>query len=273
MSLPHLPSDLTALASFPFPVYTSMGFEQQAVNVAERCARAFDFMSDLFFRKPRFYVQILADRDWASHTDFPVYGMPHMDFTLQHLTVAIEPSEFWQGFTDIIRESSPANYRQLQHIYRADGNQTDLSFFFNLLVIHELAHFFHYEGPCEFPRLWLKEFFCNLSLHAYIASTEPDQLPILETFPRLMTEVDPAIFEHRSLDDFERFYSSINPVNYGWYQTQLHVAAKSVYDTAGIDALKALWQTFLIPENLLMDRLRYQVHPSVADILTTWPNG
>ena len=116
------------------------------------------------------------------------------------------------------------------------------------------------------------EFFCNLCLHAYVTKIEPEQLPILETFPRLIVNVEADDFEFRTLEDFELHCGHMNPKNYGWYETHFHVAAKRVFKVAGVDALKALWQTFLLPDSILIDKLQKQVHPEVANIITSWPN-
>jgi hypothetical protein len=51
-------------------------------------------MRNLFSVEPRFDMYILAERDWASHTTEPTYGMAHA--TLQRLVVACEPSDFWR---------------------------------------------------------------------------------------------------------------------------------------------------------------------------------
>jgi hypothetical protein len=263
-------SDLTFIDGFSFPVYASVGFKQQAILAAERCARAYEFMSNLFSCKLRFQLQILASRDWVSHTDQPTYGMPHFNFLEQRLILASEPSDFWRGFAEIIRASSLESYHELQSVYGQEGGQVDLSPFFNLLAVHELAHGFHHQGLCDFPRYWLMEFFCNLCLHAYIASIEPEQLPILETAPRLIAKVDNIGLKHRTLADFEMLYTNMDPQNYGWYQAHFHVAAKQIYDTAGVEVLKALWQTFVMPDALVVDKLRQQVHPSVANIMTMW---
>jgi len=40
---------------------------------------------------------------------------------------------------------------------------------------------------------------------------------------------------------------------------------------AGVDVLKALWQTFLIPDSQLIDKLQSQVHPEITKIITMWP--
>lgn len=272
MSKTDTKSDLTVIDSFPFPVSASVGLEQQATLAAERCLRAYEFMSNLFSCKPSFHLQILTARDWASYTDEPTYGMPHYRSLGQRLILGGESSDFWRGFAEIIQNSSADNKLELSAVYEQDGGQVDLSLFFNLLAVHELAHGFHIQGQCDFPRYWLMEFFCNFCLHAYIASIEPEQLPFLETFPQLMTKVDSSRFKYHSLDDFELLYIQVGPENYGWYQTQLHVSAKHVFDTAGIDALKALWQSFLMPDSLLLDKLQKQVHPVLANIMTTWPD-
>jgi hypothetical protein len=83
------------------------------------------------------------------------------------------------------------------------------------------------------------ELFCNLALHSYVATHEPDQLPVLETFPQVFAQMDPSRFAHRSLEDFERLYVGVGPENDGWYQVKLYVGAKRIYDSGGIDACLA----------------------------------
>jgi hypothetical protein len=197
--------------------------------------------------------------------------MPHFKFFEQRLIIACEPSDFWRGIAEEILNSSVEDKHELQAVYEHEG-QIDLSPFFDLLAVHELAHGFHHQGECDFPRFWLMEVFCNFCLHAYIASIEPEQLPILEIFPRLMAKVDATRFKYHTLNDFELLYKNVGPENYGWYQTHLHIAAKQVLDEAGVEVLKASWHTFVIPEVLLADKLRQQVHPSVANIMTMWPS-
>jgi hypothetical protein len=264
-------SVLSFIEGFSFPVYASVGFEQQATIAAERCARAYEFMRNLFSVEPRFDMYILAERDWASYTHEPTYGMPHA--TLQRLSMACEPSDFWRGLVEMIRASSLESYQKLLAIYGQESGQVDLSLFFNLLVVHELAHLFQHPGQCNLPRFWLSEVFVNLCLHAYIAAIEPEQLPILETAPPLLAKVEASGIMHRTLADFEMLYTNMDPQNYGWYQAHFHIAAKQIYDIAGVGVLKALWQAFVIPDALLADKLRQQVHPSVANIMMMWPGN
>lgn len=269
MSQSDSKNHLVKIDDFPFAVCASPGFEKQAAQVAARCAQAYEFMSGIFSVAPKIRLQCLAEDDWASQTTFYPFGMPY--YFTQSITVAVEPSDFWRSFVEIIHDSSAKAYGELQGVYGQGGDDPDLSEFFNLLIVHELAHGMHHQGRCDFPRYWLMELFCNLCLHAYIVSREPEQLPILETFPDLMTRVDPSQFEYRTLDDIEMFYSNMAPQNYGWYQTQLHVAAKRVFEVGGVDVLKGLWHAFHVPDSLVMEKLRGEVHPIVADIVAGWP--
>ncbi len=216
-------------------------------------------------------MKALNQTDWESHASDFTFGMPYYAPYSQTLTVAVEPGDFWTGFIEIIRESSAEAYAELDTVYGQSGEEVDLSRFFDLLVVHELAHAIHFQGNCKFPRLWIMEFFCNLCLHDYVVSIEPQELPLLETLPRLMSAVDPSDFQYQSLQDLEAFYSNIPPNNYGWYQVQLHVAAKRVYESGGEPILKQLWDTFHTPDDKVEQKLRQQVHSSVADIMTTWP--
>lgn len=271
MRVSDLESELMKLDTFPFPVYASQGWEDQATSIAARCSSAYEFLRALFSVSPTFHIKALNHADWESHASNRTFGMPHYIVYSQSLTVAVEPSDFWTSFVEILRASSSEGYAELQSVYRRDKDEIDLSQFFNLLVVHELAHAVHHQGKCEFPRIWIQEFFCNLCLHAYVVSVEPEQLPVLETFPRLMARVDPSGLEYQSLEDLEAIYSNMSPVNYSWYQTQLLVAAKRVYEVGGRQVLEKIWKTFRSPDSLVEERLRQQVHSSVADMMTSWP--
>lgn len=160
---------------------------------------------------------------------------------------------------------------ELRGVYgRADG-QIDLSAFFDLLAVHELAHLFHSQVPARFPRLWLMELFVNLCLHAYVATVEPDQIPALETFPQVLSALSPDRFPYHTLVDFEARSERMDPQNYGWYQAQWHVAAQRIYAAGGNAALQRLWQTFVLSDRRLAEVLRQDVHPEVARVLTAWP--
>lgn len=53
----------------------------------------------------------------------------------------------------------------------------------DLIVTHEATHLFHEIDPVtwasEFPDDWVMELFANIGMHGYLATHEPDQLPLL----------------------------------------------------------------------------------------------
>jgi hypothetical protein len=82
-------------------------------------------------------------------------------------------------------------------------------------------------------------------------------------------------YENTTLQQFEKLYDSMDPKNYGWYQTRLHVAAKNIYNAGGRKVIVRLWKALRRTNDKLDDQrlaalLRRKVHPAVADVLLKW---
>lgn len=267
-------SQLAEVKGFAFPVYASAGVEQQAYTIASRCQRAYRFLRDTFSFPAEVNALILSASDWSSYATFPVYGMPHYSDE-RTLVVAGENNGFWRNFAPPPEILPPSVASAFQSAYgQADGS-IDLVSFFNLLAVHELAHLFHSQAPVHFPRLWLMELFCNVGLHAYVVNIEPEQLPVLETFPQAIVNLGYAHLPYHALADFERLYANMDAQNFGWYQCQLHVASKHIYDNGGVEVLQRFWKAFLLPHNSLSDEqladwLHQEVHPEVKRVLVEW---
>ncbi|MGH2560773.1 MAG: hypothetical protein ACRDJH_17045 [Thermomicrobiales bacterium] len=258
---------LRPVAGFPFSVLASAGLEEQAGMMAARCDRAHRFLSDTLGFAPPFVLLVLSPGDWGGRASHPLYGMPN--YAHGNLVIAGELNSFWHGFAGLIREARPDQMPTLQAVYGTADGAIDLSPFFDLLTVHELAHQFHDQTPYRFPRRWMEEIFVNLCLHAYVAEVEPDCLQVLETFPRVLAGIAPDRFPHHTLGAFEALYAGVGPMAYGWYQSRFHVAAKQVYDAGGTSALRRLWDEFVLND----DRLAVQiatVQSEIADVLTGW---
>lgn len=268
--------NLIELSGFPFPVYASAGTEQRAQSIAARCRNAHDFLNSTFEFEPQVCVLVLRPEDWSEYATFPVYGMPH--YTDERtLAVAGQESGFWQSMSPPAEALPPEAAQEMKAAYGQSDGSVNLSPFFDLLAVHELGHLFQFQAKCQFPRLWLAELFCNLCLHTYTVAVEPEQLPALETFPRMVASLGVAELRYRSLADFERLYIDVGPQNYGWYQCRFHVAAKHIYEAGGVEALQRLWRAFLQSDEKLSDKqlaalFREDVHPTVEQVLTAWPD-
>lgn len=97
----------------------------------------------------------------------------------------------------------------------------------------------------------------------------------METFPAVVARGGGARLDHHTLADFERLYVDVGAVNYGWYQCQLHAAAKRIFDDGGEGVLRRFWDLLpAVPSDLsdgeLTDVLQ-RVHPEAARVLAEWP--
>lgn len=257
---------LRPLDGVPFPVYASEAVVPRARELADRSAQALRFIASILAVRPEMALLVLAADDWDERSGFPLYGMPN--YVAGNIVVAGEPSDFWRGFVKLVAEESPMELDLLRNVYGA-ADEIDLTPFFDLLVVHEIGHHLQHAGNVHFPRLWLKELFCNLCLHVYVAEQEPQELPALECFPAAVAAISPDRFPNPDLRSFEALYNRMPPQNYGWYECRLHVAAKRVYDAGGSAALRLLWDRFRLCDADLAGALE-EIEPQLACVLSEW---
>jgi len=112
-------------------------------------------------------------------------------------------------------------------------------------------------------------------LHTYIAENEPSNLPALEVFPEMIVAAGANGYRYTSLSDFEKYYNNMDPKNYGWYQCQLHVAGKNIYNAGGRNIFIQLWKGLKENTNEMTDEqfasfLNKKVNSEVAKVQTGW---
>ncbi|MEW6153888.1 MAG: hypothetical protein AB1673_07855 [Actinomycetota bacterium] len=222
------------------PAHVSAGLHEGVAATIQRVEHAHRFFIDQLGVEPRIAVLVLGPDDWARRSNHPLYGMPN--FRDGNLVLAGEPNPFWTGLVGLAASEVPGGGELLQRSYPGPGSSVDLSPFFDLLGVHELAHIFIAADGRVPSRLWVLELACNVLLHAYVALEEPEHLPTLETFPSVFAAIVANRFTHRTLDDFDRSYAhGMDGANYGWFQAKLHVAAKSIFDFGGMDVTSRVW--------------------------------
>lgn len=122
------------------------------------------------------------------------------------------------------------------------------------------------------------EVFVNILLHTYIAENEPELIPALTVFPRMVVAGGNREFKYTSLEDVEKRYNEIArnyPKNYGWYQCRWHCAAASIYDSAGKNVCTNLWNalnnnTKLESDVQLASFLEKEADKSLAEMIRNW---
>jgi hypothetical protein len=271
-------ANLLELKGYNQSIYYSAGHKTRAEEIATRCDRASNYFESLFKFKPKTKLFILAPGDWKEHATFPVYGMPHYPDSTR-LVIAAEDNDFWRSFLPPLEKLPPALADKIKKAYANKEGQLSMMPFFDLLALHELGHCFHIQGGLKMQRKWMGELFVNIMLHTYIAENEPHLLPALETFPEMVVAAGKTEYRFTSLADFEKYYDDagkgMTAKNYGWYQCNLHVGGKNIYNAGGATVLKKFWAELKNNQENMSDdefvkMLKKTVHPSVADVYLKW---
>ncbi|WP_290792297.1 hypothetical protein [Flavihumibacter sp. UBA7668] len=251
-------SKLGKLTKKEFNVYYSKGYESKATTIANRVHLAYQYYHQLLSFQPDVDVLVLNENDWARYSNQKlVYGMPHYD-DKKTLIVAAHDNPFWKSF----------------HPERS------MEDFFELLALHELAHAFHMQAAIQLQRKWMAELYCNLLLHTYIAEKEPESLPALTTFPKMVIAAGTSEYPYTGLDELENNYEKIGrefPKNYGWYQSNWHAAAGKFYDEKGPLFAQKIWIACQQQPNRLADPawknwLRSNDLLPILKMMESWPD-
>mgnify|MGYP007011820054 CR=1 FL=1 len=259
-------------------VYVSKGHEEFGKHLAGLVEGANRYLSALVGKPvPQTTLLILSREDWGKFTNPQIiYGMPH--YGGNTLVVAAEDNDFWRANMPPLHTLTPEQQEVFRQVYANEAGELSVRPFFDVLAIHELGHGWTTYHTIKRQRFWLEEIFCNVFLHTFIAEKRPDLLPALEVLPMLQTTGNRNQFKYTTLTQFEEGYWIIArdaPVNYGWYQFRFHYAAKEVYDMAGPQVLKNLWnfmagQSDILDQEALLNGLHSNVHPAMADVYRRW---
>ena len=258
-------------------MFCSSGNEERANVIAGQCDRVLTYYNKLIDFEPSVIVLVLNPDDWGKHTEFPVYGMPHYNDN-KTLIVASEDNDFWKSFIPPLDKLPPELAKLISETYVDKKGTLTMKAFFDLLVIHELGHTYHFQAGLTMQRRWMEELFTNIMLQTYIAENEPQLLPALLVFPQMVVAGGKSGLKYTSLNDFENRYEEIGkqyPQNYGWYQSRYHSAAEEIYNKGKAHTIVKLWNTLLEQNEILNDNdfaslLTKKVAPSVADVYLKW---
>lgn len=259
-------------------VYHSEGAAIKAKRMAGQLDQVMQFYSGQIGFTPSVALLVLSPADWKKYTQNMVYGMPHYTNN-KTLIVAAENNDFWKSFIPPLDKLSLELASAIRNTYADPIAGLSMEHFFDLLAIHELGHAFHKQCGLQMQRNWMGELFVNIFLHSYIAEKEPQLLPALTLFPKMVVAMtDTATLKYTSLQDLEKFYNQIaqqSPQNYGWYQCRWHMEAGSIYEAGGIAVMKKLWQALknqqaVVDDKAFTDILAAKVHARVAAVLLNW---
>ena len=268
---------LIELKDHAVKLYYSEGREEKATAIAKRMDRAIPYYRQLLSFEPSVTLLVLSESDWSLFAKSAVYGMPHYNKQMT-LILAADDNPFWKSFLPPHDQLPPDLRTQIKTVYRRSDSSLSMESFFDLLALHELGHAFHSQAGLTMQRKWMGELFANMLLHSYIAENEPQLLPALTLFPRVVISGGIKGLTYTSLNDLELNYDEIAmkyPNNYGWYQCRLHSSAAIIYEQAGKSTGRKLWNALKTEKQKLSDTqllkfLKTAGTKPVADIIKNW---
>jgi hypothetical protein len=279
-------SGASVLVTVPQPpevgvtVQATPGHTERAQELGHRLATAGRTFAGLFGVKVPVRALVLDEDGWRAHCPFPDYGMPYSQ-PPEMIYAAATDNPLWRTATPDLTALPPGVAARLREVY---GEREGVSArrFFDLLVVHELAHLFAHRGGLRFPRRWLEELFCNLALHTYVEREESDQLAALETLPEVVAAIPVERLPHHTLSDWERLFERVGPLAFAWYQCRLHRAAAMLHQQQGAALLTTMWTFFAdgrgstAPDgvdDVDLPVMLASLSPEVAAIAATWPGS
>ena len=268
---------LEVLSGYTQTYYYSMGEQQRAEKIAGFMENAAAYFRKEIGFTPKTKLYILAPQNWkdfAAERFQEVYGFPH-DVDSSRLVIAAKDNDFWKSFLPTVSKLPTPLAAEVTKAYGKPDGSYSMMPFFDLLALHEMGHSYHSQAGLKMHRNWMRELFVNIMLHTYVAENQPELLPALETFPNMVVGAGSAEYQYTNLEDFERLYATMDPKNYGWYQSKLHSAAKDIYNLGGKEVLRALWKALEKHQEEMTDEafaemLYNEVHPSVANVYINW---
>eukprot|EP00743_Colponemidia_sp_Colp-15_P004191 GILK01004521.1.p1 GENE.GILK01004521.1~~GILK01004521.1.p1 ORF type:complete len:310 (+),score=46.80 GILK01004521.1:88-1017(+) len=263
------PPDFVAIEGLNLKAFSSKDCVQTATEIAHTVDMAYVFLTTALNFKTNVTLYVLNEADWAVTSPVPLFGMPN--YGEGKLYVAGTQTQFWVGVLDFLTAQKPQLVPELARVYKDSQGHIDLSLFFNLLAIHELAHSFHDQAQTQFPRKWMNEYFADLCLHAFVEEKKPELLAYLVTFPQVYSQIPATAFAYELLSDFETLYSDLPPEGYAWFQTKFHADAKLMYTRDGMRGLRKLYNTFIFNDARLAAVLAKEVSVTLSNFMTKFP--
>ena len=232
-----------ALAGFGFPVSVSPGAEERAAGVAAMAAEAFDWLCDRLAWRPTLRLTVADERDWSEVAAVPVYGVPQT--WGDHTIVAAGRAPLFDEVAALLMGTS--RHDDQQSMTAAYGDPPDLRAFFDLQVVHELAHLFGEQVELRPAPLWVDELRCNLAMAGYVAEKLPGALPRLRAAARASASVPLDRLGETALD---RMAASLDAgqLNFGWYQLRLTDLADRLWHAGEVDLDVALYDVLRVAE-------------------------
>ena len=216
-----LSENLVSLKGKPSTFY-SVGFDVRANTLQKLFHDCINYYEGIFPEKKfAAHVYILNKKDWERPNFEELYGMPFYDPGYDILVIAAEKDALAKltGLKDVTRTS--------------DSVLTGLDY----QPLHELGHYFFFTLNKINKEKWFNEFLATYFLICYLK--ERNLEPNLEDELKADYPV-----EHKTLEDFQKFYLQVGPQNYHWYQSKFAKLGFNLYPQFKTNLIKVVLDNY-----------------------------
>lgn len=261
---------MVPIDGFAFGVSVSEGAEERGAAIAAIAAVAFEWLCGRLGWQPAVRLTVADERDWPEVAPVPVYGVPQT--WGDHTIVAAGRAPLFDDMAAFLMGESPeAGQREMAAAY---GDPPDLSPYFDLQVVHELAHLFGEQIALRPAPLWVDELRCNLAMAGFVAEKRPDALPQLRAAARASAHVSLDQLGETALHRMGESFDA-GQRNFGWYQLRLTDLADRLWHAGEAELDVALYELLRAPgpgepATVQLDEI-VAVSPALAEAVEGWP--
>lgn len=256
--------DLPTIDAEHVLVVYSPGRENRARQLLALVQDAQSYLAELLRVDLRITLAVLDRDDWRQSRRAP-YGYPHSNPSLRTVFAPAEyPARLYARSRKIFEQAPPELQARLFATGETDFRQ--VASFFDLVLVHEVAHLFIHACRLEFGTQWLLEFSANFLAYCYLAERRPNLRERWDTWAEMQAAIPDVTY--RSLAEFESNLGRINFANFSWYQGHFNLQARRLYEQQGPAFVDKLIAAFSLTPQAVLARVE-RLAPGFA----AWAEG
>lgn len=251
-------------------VYYAEGGEDRAQELGQVLDEALQFFSDSLKVDLDFRLALLREEHWKELTNSP-YAIPHVRYE-NSKAIAFLPLDQDGVVYDLMMSLKERITPEL----RQKVANTGLSYeefsakMVDLIGFHEIGHPYADVYGIGKPARWFNEFVANYFLYAFLRTNYPEDARIWDLSTQvILNDYDP---KHRTLEDFEKYYSGVGADNYGWYQANFERKANDLFEERGFSFIRELKANFPNEEGKLSNEVIINRLEKMAPGFKEWSN-
>lgn len=236
--------------STSFGTYSTQEKPKGIKNTIKNLEEAKAYFDKILEEDLNFAVLFVDNKNWNTYAFSPPPGMPQALYQ-GNMVLGLGNSVMSMGARKRLLQVPDSKLGVLKQHF---GEELNLDLFYrDALSLHELGHLYQfYKTGKGTQRHWLNEFFgnlCQVAASKNLSSQDVfNQMDIYQLF--LLDANQWGELNYKTLEQFEEHYFEIlkKGQNYGWYQTQFYLKAKTLYANFG-DKFINDFRDFLIEVN------------------------